>query len=150
MDVDTLKSRLRRARLVLGPVEETVPQFITSGVAPIAFVSFDVDLYSSTKAALQVFDAGQDALLPRVHCYFDDILGYTFGDHVGERLAIAEFNAEHQLRKVSPIYGIRYFVPRRYANQMWERQYMAHIFDHDAYGANDGSISQVSSHALRE
>jgi hypothetical protein len=46
--------------------------------------------------ALALFEADHRLLLPRVRCYFDDILGFTFGDHVGERLAISEFNESHQ------------------------------------------------------
>jgi hypothetical protein len=140
MDVPKLKQRLHRAQLVLGDTQETVPKFILSDVAPVAFVSFDVDFYTSTIHALAIFEATHRLLLPRVHCYFDDILGFTFGDHVGERLAISDFNASHQTRKISPIYGLRYYVPERYAHWMWEKQYMAHIFDHPLYGDNDGSI----------
>jgi hypothetical protein len=78
-------------------------------------------------------------LLPRVHCYFDDILGLTFADHNGERLAIAEFNEGHELRKVSPIYGLRYFVPRSQRQSAWPEQvYLAHVLDHELYGAYDG------------
>jgi hypothetical protein len=140
MDLPTLKQRLQRAQLVLGDTRETVPKFITSDAPPVAFVSFDVDFYTSTMHALALFTAKHRLLLPRVHCYFDDILGFTFGDHVGERLAISDFNAAHKMRKVSPIYGLRYYVPRRYSHWMWEKQYMAHIFDHPQYGDNDGSI----------
>jgi hypothetical protein len=140
MDPVGLQTRLKRAELLLGPVENTVPQFLNARRAPVAFVSFDVDYYSSTRQALTLFDAEPERLLPRVHCYFDDILGYTFGDHVGERLAIEHFNAAHELRKLSPIYGIRYYVPKRHMNRMWEKQYMAHLFDHPMYSHHDGSI----------
>jgi hypothetical protein len=140
MDVEKLKKRLRRAQLILGEVNETVPKFNLSETSPVAFASFDMDFYSSTMHALALFEADHPVLLPRVHCYFDDILGYTFGDYVGERLAISEFNASQQMRKISPIYGLRHYVPQRYADQMWEKHYMAHIFDHPLYGNNDGSI----------
>jgi hypothetical protein len=140
MDANKLKRRLESARLILGDTAETVPKFILSDVSPVAFASFDLDLYTSTMHALALFGANHRLLLPRVHCYFDDILGFTFGDHVGERLAISEFNESHQMRKISPIYGLRYYVPERYSNWMWEKQYMAHIFDHPLYGNNDGSV----------
>jgi hypothetical protein len=144
MDVQKLKPRLKRAQLILGPVSETVARFIESNPSPIAFVSFDLDLYSSTKQALAAFDADQRLLLPRIYCYFDDILGYTFGDHVGERLAISEFNAAHEFRKLSPIHGLRYYVPARFANRMWEKYFMAHIFDHQSYGRHDGSTERTA------
>jgi hypothetical protein len=140
MDVPKLKKRLQRAQLVLGDTRETVPKFILSDALPVAFVSFDVDFYTSTMHAFGLFEADHRLLLPRVYCYFDDILGYTFGDYVGERLAISDFNASHKMRKISPIYGLRYYAPKRYADWMWEKQYMAHIFDHPFYGNYDGSI----------
>jgi hypothetical protein len=34
-------------------------------------------------------------------CYFDDIIGYTFSDFNGERLAIHEFNEGIRLRRDS-------------------------------------------------
>jgi len=76
-----------------------------------------------------------------VHCYFDDIMGFTCSEFNGERLAIAEFNAEHQARKISPIYGLKYYLPPRYAQMEWsEEMYMAHIFDHDLYCRYDGLV----------
>ena len=55
MDVDKLRRRLHRAQLVLGTVEETVPTFLaTYKPPPIAFVSIDLDLYSSTVQALRL------------------------------------------------------------------------------------------------
>jgi hypothetical protein len=141
MDVEKLKSRLKRAELVLGPVSDTLPKFLDSQPSPVVFVGFDVDLYSSTRDALALFNADTRLLLPRVHCYFDDILGYSFGDCVGERLAISDFNCKHEERKISPIYGLQYYVPKRFADEMqWEKQYMAHIFDHKLYNQYDGSI----------
>jgi hypothetical protein len=140
MDADKLKRRLERARLILGDIRETVPKFIVSDVSLVAFASFDLDFYTSTMHAFALFEADHRLLLPRVHCYFDDIMGVTAGDHVGERLAISEFNESHRLRKISPIYGLRYFVPERYSDWMWEKQYMAHIFDHPLYGSNDGLV----------
>jgi hypothetical protein len=80
-------------------------------------------------------------LLPRVVSYFDDIMGLTFGDHVGERAAIADFNTTHQLRKVSPIHGLRHYLPWPQSRTMWpEMMYLAHIFDHPLYNENDGLV----------
>jgi hypothetical protein len=140
MDVDKLRSRLRRARLILGMVDETVPLFVsTYKPAPVAFVSVDLDLYTSTKQALRLFEADTSSFLPRVHCYFDDINGFTFAEHNGERLAIAEFNQEHQSRKISPMYHLRHYVPTRCADDAWvNRFYLAHILDHESYGHSDG------------
>jgi hypothetical protein len=142
MDVEKLRQRLTKAELVLGPVEQTVTPFLERAPAPVAFVAFDLDYYSSTMQAFALFQADQRLLLPRVHCFFDDILGYTFCDFNGERLAITDFNAANSSRKLAAIHGIRYYVPECYANEMWEKYYMLHIFDHDLYACNDGSVDR--------
>ena len=113
MDRTALEKRLRRAQLKLGLVEETVPDFRASNPAPIAFVSIDVDLYSSTMQAFKIFEEDERLLLPRVLCYFDDILGFTYSEFNGERLAISEFNAAHSMRKLSPVYGIEVLISHR-------------------------------------
>jgi hypothetical protein len=145
MDTDKLERRLTRAQLVLGLVEETVPRFLASERAPVAFIAFDLCFYSSTMKALQILAAGQGALLPRVHCFFRNILGRTFGDHNGELLAISDFNASHEMRKISKIHGLRYYLPSPIRQQRWAEQfYLAHIFDHRLYGSYDGLIDQTT------
>jgi hypothetical protein len=145
MNVGRLRARLHDARLMLGPVSETVREFIASAPAPVGFVAFDLDLYTSTRDAFALLDATPSLLLPRVHCYFDDILGLTYGDCNGPRLAISEFNDAHDLRKISPVYGLRHFVPHAFADSAWtEKIFMAHIFDHDLYARTD----HVSSRRL--
>jgi hypothetical protein len=139
MDFERLTARLKRAQLKLGLVEETVAGFLDSRPAPIGFISFDLDFYSSTRQAMPMLEADADLLLPRIYCYFDDVMGFTFSEHNGERLAISEFNADHEMRKISPIYGLRYFVGRRWAHEEWvEKFYLAHNFDHPLYGEYDG------------
>jgi hypothetical protein len=139
MDHERLQRRLKRAHLILGLVGETIQRFIEGKPSPVAFISFDMDLYSSTVQAFRLFDADQQLLLPRVHCYFDDIMGFSFGDFNGERLAISEFNASHSMRKISPVYGLRYFISPRYRDSIWtELFYIAHFFDHELYGCKDG------------
>jgi len=140
MDVEKLQHRLTKAQLMLGPVGETVPSFLKKSPAPVAFAAFDMDLYSSTMEAFTLFDAEESLFLPRVHCYFDDILAYSICEFNGELLAITDFNAAHPLRKVAAIRGIRYFVPARFANIRWENYYMLHIFDHSLYACNDGIV----------
>ena len=63
--------------------------------------------------AFKLFEADRSMLLPRVHCYFDDIIGLTYSEFNGERLAIAEFNNAHPMTKISPIFGLRHCVSRR-------------------------------------
>ena len=71
-------------------------------------------------------------------CYFDDIIGHTYSDYNGERLAIHEFNDRWPMRKLSPIYGLKYFVPSEEQNSNWPEQiYMAHFFEHPLYNEPD-------------
>lgn len=140
MDKEKLQSRLQRARLVLGLVDKTVLEFVKSRPSPVAFISFDLDYYSSTIQAFKLLEAGHELLLPRVYCYFDDIMGFTYSDYTGERLAIAEFNASHNERKISPCYGLRYYLPSQYSQEEWAEQiYIAHTFNHRLYTSTDGS-----------
>jgi len=85
MATEQLQCRLKKARLITGLVEETIPIFLESKPNPIAFISFDLDLYSSTVQAFKLLEGPQECLLPRIHCYFDDIMYLTHGDFTGER-----------------------------------------------------------------
>lgn len=136
MDTAALGSRLSSARLVLGPIEDTASEFLASSPAPVGFVAFDMDLYSSTKAALPLLAANERLLLPRVVCYFDDIVGFSHNDYVGERLAISEFNEESTERKLAPIPGLRHVLA---LDHVWtEMTYLLHCFDHPRYCDFDG------------
>jgi len=138
MDKEKLQKRLKKAKLVLGDVKNTIPGFIKSNPHPIAFMSFDVDMYSSTMDAFKLLEGKEDLFLPRVHCYFDDIMGFSFSEFNGERLAIDDFNKTHKMRKISGIYGLKYFIN---CDQKWtEQMYLFHIFDHSLYGKNDGMV----------
>jgi len=146
MDVNALKKRLTRAKLVLGLIEETVPKFLASKPAPIGFMSIDVDYYSSTLDVFKILNDGNGALMPRIHCYFDDTMGFTYSEYTGERLAIAEFNKTHEMRKISPIFGLKYFLQEPYSNQTWcDQMFIAHIFDHELYGRADGLNVRVNN-----
>jgi hypothetical protein len=141
MDVGRLRARLERATLHLGLVADTVTKFLATAPPPIGFISFDLDYYSSTVAAFAVLGADHARVLPRVHCYFDDIMGLTCSEFTGERLAIAEFNETHADRKIALIPGLRYFLAPPFAQQQWsEMMYLAHFFDHPLYGRSDGLV----------
>jgi hypothetical protein len=95
MDVERVRSELKTAKLFLGDVGETISEFGRANPAPIGFISFDLDYYSSTVSAFRVFDFGDERFLPRVVCYFDDISSdgrALYCEYVGEELAIQEFN----------------------------------------------------------
>ena len=152
MDEARLTARLRRADLVLGPVSETVPTWRLGGHPPVGFAAFDLDYFSSTMQAFSVFDGDGEAVLPRVVCYFDDILGYGWSDFNGERAAIAEYNSDHENRKIGPIYGLKYELPAEHFRQAWPEQlYVAHLFDHPRYNDFEGVVSDafLEGHRLR-
>ena len=139
MDVEGLKSRLAHAKLILGDVKTTVQSlWESSPLAPVGFISFDLDLYTSTQAALRIFDAAPaECFLPRTFCYFDDVIA-PFGDtieihsdDVGELLAIREFNERHPDCKISHIAGLdtQLGISRR----LYLKTYVAHLFQHPLY-----------------
>ncbi len=134
LDEPRLRARLTSAQLVLGPVAETVPEWLSVQHAPIGFAAFDLDYYSATVDAFAVFDAPTERLLPRVVCYFDDVFGLGWSDFAGERAAIADFNAAHERRKIGKIHGLRYDLPEGQQRLPWhEQMYLAHLFDHPDY-----------------
>lgn len=134
MDVESLRSRLHSAKLWLGPVAETLPDYGRELSAPVGFVSFDLDFYSSTVEALRLFDLSSETRLPRVLCYFDDIVGPDYAFYTksaGELLAIEEFNAAHPEMAISPLRVLTQLKPFRDA---WHAQmYALHDFNHPRY-----------------
>jgi hypothetical protein len=136
MDVPKLEARLSTAQLVIGDVADTVVPFgKRDELAPVGFISFDLDFYSSTLAAFRIFDAPTTKMLPRVYCYFDDIIGPDHELHcnyVGELLAIKEFNEAQPAKKISQINGLAW---KRYIPAVWnDVMYIMHAFEHPMYG----------------
>ena len=131
MDVSKLKSRLGASTLLLGPIADTLPAWLSDKQpdAPVGFVAIDVDLWSSTCDCLTLFEAEPLTRLPRVWVYFDDIVA-TIPD-VGELLAIQQFNDAHEQVKIRQPFNLRANVPLNpsWAEQMWQ----AHTFTHPQY-----------------
>ena len=137
MKLEAVRARLKRAAIVLGDVSETVPRFLkeTTSYGPIGFIAFDLDYYSSTTTALRIFEGLDSLYLPRVFCYFDDVIGSDEQLHcedVGELLAIREFNAsqtrQHRIRPINALVSKRLF-RSAWAPCMW----VYHRFDHPQY-----------------
>jgi hypothetical protein len=131
MDPDRLRSRLKRAELILGEVKHTIDRFVQSRPAPIAFIAFDMDYYTSTVDAFALFKTDDSILMPRIYCLFDDV--FSCGSFDGERLAIEEFNAASKMRKISQIHGLEFFLPRSVPRMACEKYYMAYLFDHPRF-----------------
>jgi hypothetical protein len=135
MDENALRARLSDARLWLGPVGDTVAEFLRGEVDPLGFVSFDLDYYSSTIDALALVEAGPATRLPRVMCYFDDVIDpdYAFfTEAAGELLAIEEFNRAHPTMRFSLLRSLAHTKPMRAA---WHGKiFVLHDFAHELYG----------------
>jgi hypothetical protein len=103
MDVAALRASLpANATLNLGPLSQTIPRFLTELDCPIGFVALDVDYYSSSLDALRIFEDAPTRYLPATLMYADDINLWPHHAWGGELLAINEFNAAHDNRKIAP------------------------------------------------
>jgi hypothetical protein len=83
--------------------------------------------------------------LPRVACYFDDIVGdidCAYNEFTGELLAIKEFNAAHEHVKIAPVQGLR-FHGRRLPQHWHDKIFVAHLFQHPDYGRPISDRAQV-------
>jgi len=133
MDVEALKNRLENAQLVLGDVKETVPTFIKKyDPSPIGAIFYDMDYYSSTMNAFQLFQDNDSYYLPRCFMYFDDIVGgpwQMYGNENGELLAIKHFNTQNEFKKIHKNQNLSCR-----ASQPWHHQiYYYHNFNHPQY-----------------
>lgn len=131
MEKDKLQSKLKRSTLVFGDIRETVHQFSqTYDPAPIGCVFFDMDYYSSTAASLDIFRSDHDRCLPRVFCYFDDVIGTEislYNEFTGELLAIQEFNNAERDKKIARTRHLRV------AGTWHDQIYIFHDFLHPRY-----------------
>ncbi len=134
VDYEALMQKLNgSADLVIGEIDKTIDAFRQklSDRCPVGFIAVDVDAYTSSKAALRLFDGGPELYLPMCWCYFDDCSSRShFNRFTGELLAIDEFNQENQMRKLDIDRGA-WNAHRRLGPQLWyERMYILHVFDH--------------------
>lgn len=119
------------ARVILGDIAETIPQFVQSlsPESPIGFVTLDVDYYSSSIEALKLLLGRANCYLPVVPMYVDDICLPSHNPACGELLAMREFNELHRHRFIS----FDKFLPnsRVFKHAEWLlHMYNVQIFDH--------------------
>lgn len=128
MNEEALRAKLepQRTALIVGNVRESVRDFVQKyKPAPIGFVSFDMDLYSSTRDALQIFRCPDVRMLWHVPLYFDDIEFLFNYSEAGEFLAVQEFNRCQKRVYIDHWYGVRRdrpFSERSY----YDKFYVAH------------------------
>lgn len=138
-----LKKLLKYAKLILGDVKDTIKKFFDDyNPAPIGVVLNDLDYYSSTKDSFDIFNAPDARYLPRVFCYFDDIIGTEnemYNIYTGELLAIREFNKKNEFKKILLNQNL---IAK--SNESWRYQiYYYHNFLHPNYNTFIGMDEQA-------
>jgi len=136
-----------RTQLIIGNVSETVPKFLEGGnFATLGFIAFDLDLYSSTRDALEILRSPKRKMLRQTPVYFDDINFITNHRWAGELAAIDEFNSTCESVKIDCWYNIRHDKPFPEAHY-WEKMMVAH--DLPAISAVDPSRGTMGGGLVR-
>jgi hypothetical protein len=143
MEFEKLRQTLpSRTQLILGDVKVTAPAFLNQIKAPVGFVVFDLDYYSSTKAAMKIFEGAAESCLPLVAIYVDDIYSDLHNSFCGELLAIEEFNAEHSLRKIERFALLEN--TRIFKRATWLKHiFYLHVLDHPARASENLGRTKV-------
>jgi len=133
-DRDALSRKLAgRAEIIWGDIADTVDGF-TAAIdpeAPVGFVSIDVDIYSATQSALRCLTGRPEQYSPAVSMYFDDVGFFFANEWCGELAAIAEFNVEHEMRKIGSDRSLPGHRPKK-ADGWYSSMYVCHVLDHKA------------------
>jgi hypothetical protein len=133
-DIDSLSRKLVKSKIIYGEIEQTISTFFENfKPAPIGFISFDLDYYTSTKSALKLLEENNYFFLPRVECYVDDINSSELlcaSSEAGVLRAIYEYN-ETSVNKLLIKEGVHAF--RRYPSSWNHSAYVFHRFDHASY-----------------
>jgi hypothetical protein len=133
-DRDALLRKLDgRAEIIWGDIADTIGPFIDAVdvSAPVGFISVDVDIYSAAKSALRCLTSRPEKYNPAVSMYFDDVSFFFANEWAGELAAIAEFNDEHDLRKIGRDRSLPGHRPQK-AEAWYSTMYVCHILDHEA------------------
>lgn len=135
MDRPALEKRLAgRANLIFGNVADTAAEWQAPPVAPLGVILFDLDLYTSTLAALRLLTG--ENVLPRVWCYFDDVTGgplQAIVDCVGEREAIRQFNLAPERNIHHDTISKAYVFATKPPESWHDRVFLYHRQSHPAY-----------------
>ncbi len=125
--------KLKKTEIILGQISETIEKIEDKNFPLIGAISFDVDYYSSTLDALQIFKIDSNRFLPRIPLYFDDCIGTEIEmhiDHIGERRAIKEFNDSVNDVKI----GQAYYLSTESSTRRWQHKiWYAHLFTNTKY-----------------
>ena len=116
--------------LIYGPIKETLQEFVKSLKVDdkIAFISIDVDYYSSTIDCFEIFNAKSENFLPSTILYFDDVNNITDNKYMGELLAIVEYNQRKENKKICKMTQLKNW--RIFKNALWiDQMYFLHVLD---------------------
>ena len=133
-DHDAIRRNLTpNAQLISGNIKNTLDDFVKTKLredCPLGLVSVDVDLYSSAKQCLELFKAGTPkCYLPTTIVWMDDINDLlTCNNWAGEALAIQEFNAESEFRKLQELRVRQNHPPAGWHDHL----YGLHVLNHPA------------------
>lgn len=135
MDYARLEEKLEDATLILGDIAETSKAFFeTYQPAPLGAVMVDVDFYTSTEPILEMLNASQEHILPRIYMYFDDIINGF--ENLGENLAVRDFNERHKGRiQIAPDGGNAKmnYTPTGVFSYLAPTSKVCHHFGHELY-----------------
>lgn len=152
LDESPLRQRLTaRTCLMLGDVKDTIPEFVQHiQDAPVGFVSFDLDLYSSTVHAFHVFTHPNRWMLQKVPLYFDDVEEYLVSHRfAGELLAIDEFNDTSTSVKIDRWRGIK--TGRPFPEQTFlDRMYVAYDLEAISSAKLERDVRQLPLQSRRQ
>lgn len=148
MDVERLKGRLTRAKLILGNVKDTSEDFFKNNdPAPVGAMFYDMDYHSSTRDCFKLFDEDDidRFFLPRLYLYMDDVIGMDiemYSEFNGQLLAIKEFNERSDGIKIHLNQNL---IPKSGFDAKYQIYY-AHLFNHKLYskfvGGTEKNISE--------
>jgi hypothetical protein len=132
MNFTKLSEKLEKnTQLIIGPIAESIGKLarIDFSDAPIAFISLDVDYYSSSVDALNLLKYEASNYLPRVVIYLDDVEELFHNSFCGEQAAVNEFTSQHPLRPIEKHPFLR--GKRLFKNARWiDHIYQCHVLDH--------------------
>lgn len=129
--LELIESKLpEKTKIVYGDIGTTLKSYfreLSSGTR-IAFVSIDVDYYSSTVDCLEIFSEDSEKFLPSTVLYLDDVNNIDHNQFCGEMLAVNEFNQKMKYRKISKMTQLRNW--RIFKNALWlDQMYFLHVLD---------------------
>jgi hypothetical protein len=142
-DKEKLFNKVKKSKIIFGDVKETTKDFFKKyNPAPLGVVFNDLDYFSSTLNSFNIFNSETKNYLPRIFCYFDDIIGSEnemYGEFTGELAAINEFNKINGNKKI--------FLNQNLvcqSNEVWRYQiYYYHNFIHEKYNDFIGEEEQL-------